>query len=199
VLSQAGSKRASGKRRILPTRPPASAVLQALRRLLRHAERDQRRTRRDRGLVSKNTARVRGCVIADAPKVVEVVRERPLEEAVYQRDRPPQPYFKRFEDFFDTPKEINAAPVATGFDGRKGLVSKNTARVRGCVIADAPKVVEVVRERPLEEPVSQLPRPRTAVPSRRTRRSRSPPRRQARRFSCSGRRRPNRERNPPAA
>ncbi|GAA5982944.1 hypothetical protein JCM10908_006844 [Rhodotorula pacifica] len=40
-----------------------------------------------------------------------------LNTEYYQRDRPPQPYFKRFEDFFDTPKEINAAPVATGFDG----------------------------------------------------------------------------------
>lgn len=41
----------------------------------------------------------------------------PTRSEYYQRDRPPQPYFKRFEDFFDTPKEINAAPVATGFDG----------------------------------------------------------------------------------
>ncbi|GAA5877891.1 hypothetical protein JCM3774_001761 [Rhodotorula dairenensis] len=40
-----------------------------------------------------------------------------LNTEYYQRDRPPQPYFKRFEDFFDTPKEINAAPLATGFDG----------------------------------------------------------------------------------
>ncbi|GAA5840007.1 hypothetical protein JCM9279_005239 [Rhodotorula babjevae] len=40
-----------------------------------------------------------------------------LNTEYYQRDRPPQPYFKRFEDFFDTPKEINAAPVAAGFDG----------------------------------------------------------------------------------
>ncbi|BGP20760.1 hypothetical protein JCM10213_004818 [Rhodosporidiobolus nylandii] len=40
-----------------------------------------------------------------------------LNTEYYQRDRPPQPYFKRFEDFFDTPKEINAAPVASGFDG----------------------------------------------------------------------------------
>ncbi|POY72219.1 hypothetical protein BMF94_4725 [Rhodotorula taiwanensis] len=40
-----------------------------------------------------------------------------LNTEYYQRDRPPVPYFKRFEDFFDTPKEINAAPVATGFDG----------------------------------------------------------------------------------
>ncbi|GAA5884381.1 hypothetical protein JCM6882_002251 [Rhodosporidiobolus microsporus] len=40
-----------------------------------------------------------------------------LNTEYYQRDRPPQPYFKRFEDFFDTPKEINAAPVANGFDG----------------------------------------------------------------------------------
>ncbi|GAA5974667.1 hypothetical protein JCM11641_007049 [Rhodosporidiobolus odoratus] len=40
-----------------------------------------------------------------------------LNTEYYQRDRPPQPYFKRFEDFFDTPKEINAAPIASGFDG----------------------------------------------------------------------------------
>ncbi|GAA6058285.1 hypothetical protein JCM3770_002893 [Rhodotorula araucariae] len=40
-----------------------------------------------------------------------------LNTEYYQRDRPPQPYFKRFEDFFDTPKDINAAPVALGFDG----------------------------------------------------------------------------------
>ncbi|BGO96121.1 hypothetical protein NBRC10512_002953 [Rhodotorula toruloides] len=40
-----------------------------------------------------------------------------LNTEYYQRDRPPQPYFKRFEDFFDTPKDIGAAPVATGFDG----------------------------------------------------------------------------------
>ena len=35
----------------------------------------------------------------------------------YQRDRPPQPYFKRFEDFFETPKEQSADAVATGFEG----------------------------------------------------------------------------------
>ncbi|GAA6017392.1 hypothetical protein JCM10207_005619 [Rhodosporidiobolus poonsookiae] len=40
-----------------------------------------------------------------------------LNTEYYQRDRPPQPYFKRFEDFFDTPKEINSQPVALGFDG----------------------------------------------------------------------------------
>ncbi|GAA5967555.1 hypothetical protein JCM3765_007392 [Sporobolomyces pararoseus] len=40
-----------------------------------------------------------------------------LNTEYYQRDRPPQPYFKRFEDFFDTPKEISADAVATGFEG----------------------------------------------------------------------------------
>ncbi|GAA5943384.1 uncharacterized protein JCM15063_002932 [Sporobolomyces koalae] len=40
-----------------------------------------------------------------------------LNTEFYQRDRPPQPYFKRFEDFFETPKENSADAVATGFDG----------------------------------------------------------------------------------
>ncbi|KAK0454565.1 hypothetical protein EV421DRAFT_1757610 [Armillaria borealis] len=35
----------------------------------------------------------------------------------YQRDRPPQPYFKRFSDFFDTPSPVGASPQALGFDG----------------------------------------------------------------------------------
>ncbi|KAI0788643.1 hypothetical protein C8Q75DRAFT_807845 [Abortiporus biennis] len=35
----------------------------------------------------------------------------------YQRDRPPQPYFQVFGDFFDTPREASAAPQALGFDG----------------------------------------------------------------------------------
>ncbi|KAJ4499524.1 hypothetical protein C8R41DRAFT_754457 [Lentinula lateritia] len=35
----------------------------------------------------------------------------------YQRDRPPQPFFKAFEDFFDTPAVSSAAPLALGFDG----------------------------------------------------------------------------------
>ncbi|KAK7042388.1 hypothetical protein R3P38DRAFT_3260407 [Favolaschia claudopus] len=35
----------------------------------------------------------------------------------YQRDRPPQPYFTAFGDFFDTPEETSAAPQALGFDG----------------------------------------------------------------------------------
>ncbi|KAK0459087.1 uncharacterized protein EV420DRAFT_1538217 [Desarmillaria tabescens] len=35
----------------------------------------------------------------------------------YQRDRPPQPYFKRFSDFFDTPSPGGASPQALGFDG----------------------------------------------------------------------------------
>ncbi|KAM0790543.1 hypothetical protein ACM66B_003411 [Microbotryomycetes sp. NB124-2] len=40
-----------------------------------------------------------------------------LNTEYYQRDRPPFPYFKRFEDFFETPKEIAAAPSAVGFEG----------------------------------------------------------------------------------
>ncbi|KAH0578496.1 hypothetical protein H2248_003638 [Termitomyces sp. 'cryptogamus'] len=35
----------------------------------------------------------------------------------YQRDRPPQPYFTEFADFFDTPTQNSAAPQALGFDG----------------------------------------------------------------------------------
>ncbi|KAG5653587.1 hypothetical protein H0H81_012094 [Sphagnurus paluster] len=35
----------------------------------------------------------------------------------YQRDRPPQPYFTSFEDFFETPLVNSAAPQAMGFDG----------------------------------------------------------------------------------
>lgn len=35
----------------------------------------------------------------------------------YQRDRPPTPYFQRFEDFFETPRDQNSAPNAVGFDG----------------------------------------------------------------------------------
>ncbi|KAI0687426.1 hypothetical protein BC835DRAFT_404522 [Cytidiella melzeri] len=35
----------------------------------------------------------------------------------YQRDRPPQPYFTGFADFFDTPVQNSAAPQALGFDG----------------------------------------------------------------------------------
>lgn len=34
----------------------------------------------------------------------------------FQRDRPPFPFFKDFEDFFKTPKEDSAAPSALGFD-----------------------------------------------------------------------------------
>ncbi|KAF9076174.1 hypothetical protein BDP27DRAFT_1314019, partial [Rhodocollybia butyracea] len=40
-----------------------------------------------------------------------------LNTEFYQRDRPPQPYFKAFEDFFDTPPVNSAAPKALGFDG----------------------------------------------------------------------------------
>ncbi|KAJ7225624.1 glycosyltransferase family 32 protein [Mycena pura] len=35
----------------------------------------------------------------------------------YQRDRPPQPFFTDFADFFDTPLGMSAAPHALGFDG----------------------------------------------------------------------------------
>ncbi|KAL6310082.1 hypothetical protein BKA93DRAFT_814404 [Sparassis latifolia] len=35
----------------------------------------------------------------------------------FQRDRPPQPYFTEFRDFFDTSRESSAAPQALGFDG----------------------------------------------------------------------------------
>ncbi|KAJ3987696.1 glycosyltransferase family 32 protein [Lentinula detonsa] len=35
----------------------------------------------------------------------------------YQRERPPQPFFKAFQDFFDTPAVSSAAPLAMGFDG----------------------------------------------------------------------------------
>ncbi|OBZ78884.1 hypothetical protein A0H81_00981 [Grifola frondosa] len=35
----------------------------------------------------------------------------------YQRERPPQPYFTEFGDFFFTPREKSAAPHALGFDG----------------------------------------------------------------------------------
>ncbi|KZT30613.1 glycosyltransferase family 32 protein [Neolentinus lepideus HHB14362 ss-1] len=35
----------------------------------------------------------------------------------FQRDRPPQPYFTDFADFFDTPQQNSASPAALGFDG----------------------------------------------------------------------------------
>ncbi|KDQ63507.1 hypothetical protein JAAARDRAFT_120845 [Jaapia argillacea MUCL 33604] len=35
----------------------------------------------------------------------------------FQRDRPPQPYFTEFVDFFDTPLQNSASPSALGFDG----------------------------------------------------------------------------------
>ncbi|KAA1136361.1 hypothetical protein PGTUg99_027670 [Puccinia graminis f. sp. tritici] len=40
-----------------------------------------------------------------------------LNTEYYQRDRPAFPYFKRFEDFFDPPRETDAGPAAIGFDG----------------------------------------------------------------------------------
>ncbi|KAI0343679.1 glycosyltransferase family 32 protein [Trametopsis cervina] len=35
----------------------------------------------------------------------------------YQRDRPPQPYFTEFSNFFETPSQSGAAPQALGIDG----------------------------------------------------------------------------------
>ncbi|KAI0080292.1 hypothetical protein K474DRAFT_1704843 [Panus rudis PR-1116 ss-1] len=35
----------------------------------------------------------------------------------FQRDRPPQPFFTEFADFFDTPQVNSAAPQVLGFDG----------------------------------------------------------------------------------
>ncbi|RXW17663.1 hypothetical protein EST38_g8188 [Candolleomyces aberdarensis] len=35
----------------------------------------------------------------------------------YQRDRPPQPYFTKFQDFFDTPDQTSGSPQALGFRG----------------------------------------------------------------------------------
>ncbi|KAJ7118604.1 glycosyltransferase family 32 protein [Mycena filopes] len=40
-----------------------------------------------------------------------------LNTEYYQRDRPPQPFFTDFADFFDTPLGTSAAPHALGFDG----------------------------------------------------------------------------------
>ncbi|KZP16845.1 hypothetical protein FIBSPDRAFT_831374 [Athelia psychrophila] len=40
-----------------------------------------------------------------------------LNTEYYQRDRPPQPYFYEFADFFDTPPQNSAAPQALGFNG----------------------------------------------------------------------------------
>ncbi|SCV68190.1 BQ2448_311 [Microbotryum intermedium] len=39
-----------------------------------------------------------------------------LNTEYYQRDRPAFPYFQRFEDFFETPAQTNAASNAAGFD-----------------------------------------------------------------------------------
>ncbi|KAJ4483748.1 glycosyltransferase family 32 protein, partial [Lentinula aciculospora] len=35
----------------------------------------------------------------------------------YQHERPPQPYFSRFEEFFETPQQNSATPPVVGFDG----------------------------------------------------------------------------------
>ncbi|KAG2369426.1 hypothetical protein BDR07DRAFT_1347994 [Suillus spraguei] len=40
-----------------------------------------------------------------------------LNTEYYQRERPPQPYFQEFSDFFDTPVQASAAPQALGFEG----------------------------------------------------------------------------------
>ncbi|KAF8892951.1 glycosyltransferase family 32 protein [Infundibulicybe gibba] len=40
-----------------------------------------------------------------------------LNTEYFQRDRPPQPYFTEFADFFETPSQNSAAPQALGFDG----------------------------------------------------------------------------------
>lgn len=40
-----------------------------------------------------------------------------LNTEYYQRDRPPQPYFTAFEEFFETPSQNSAAPQALGFEG----------------------------------------------------------------------------------
>ncbi|KAH9175461.1 glycosyltransferase family 32 protein [Lactarius sanguifluus] len=40
-----------------------------------------------------------------------------LNTEYFQRDRPPQPYFTEFGDFFDTPPQNSAAPQALGFEG----------------------------------------------------------------------------------
>ncbi|KAJ7714932.1 hypothetical protein B0H14DRAFT_3634291 [Mycena olivaceomarginata] len=45
------------------------------------------------------------------------VRRRVAEHGGYQRERPPQPYFTAFEDFFVTPLADSGAPLALGFQG----------------------------------------------------------------------------------
>ncbi|KAG6334497.1 hypothetical protein ID866_4592 [Astraeus odoratus] len=40
-----------------------------------------------------------------------------LNTEVFQRERPPQPYFTEFADFFDTPAQTSAQPQALGFEG----------------------------------------------------------------------------------
>ncbi|KAK1216072.1 hypothetical protein PQX77_021303 [Marasmius sp. AFHP31] len=40
-----------------------------------------------------------------------------LNTEYYQRDRPPQPYFSEFSEFFDTPLAASAAPQTLGFHG----------------------------------------------------------------------------------
>ncbi|KAI5891399.1 uncharacterized protein SCHCODRAFT_02628989 [Schizophyllum commune H4-8] len=40
-----------------------------------------------------------------------------LNTEYYQRDRPPQPYFEEFANFFETPARDSAAPQALGFEG----------------------------------------------------------------------------------
>lgn len=40
-----------------------------------------------------------------------------LNTELFQRERPPQPYFTEFADFFNTPLQNSAAPQALGFEG----------------------------------------------------------------------------------
>ncbi|KAF9244600.1 hypothetical protein BU15DRAFT_59364 [Melanogaster broomeanus] len=40
-----------------------------------------------------------------------------LNTEMFQRERPPQPYFTEFADFFNTPLQNSAAPQALGFEG----------------------------------------------------------------------------------
>ncbi|KAI9629673.1 hypothetical protein KEM48_012737 [Puccinia striiformis f. sp. tritici PST-130] len=46
-----------------------------------------------------------------------------LNTEYYQRDRPAFPYFKRFEDFFDPPRETDAGPAAIGLMDSSGAHS----------------------------------------------------------------------------
>jgi WD repeat and SOF domain-containing protein 1 len=64
-------------------------------------------------------------VVSRADSTSDLLRQLPdalfdpawLNTEYYQRDRPAFPYFKRFEDFFDPPKESDAAPAIVGVEG----------------------------------------------------------------------------------